>query len=195
MTSVPVCTTLSGLKSQYSRPALVHVGERGQDLEHVGQRLLGGHRLARVAHRLERPAAEVLHDDVGRGVVPGHHVVDAHDARVHELGEEPLLRVGRGERGGVAGVQQALEDDPAVADLAVARQVHPAEAAVREGAEDLVLAGDEVARPQRRGERERVPHCGQNPSVRPGRSVAAPPDRLRRTPRSTGSTPAPRRRS
>jgi hypothetical protein len=48
----------------------------------------------------------------------------------------------------VPGVEQALEHDPAVADVVVPGQVDPAEAAVREAAEHLVLPGHELARDQ-----------------------------------------------
>ena len=94
---------------------------------------------------LERLAADVLHDDVA-GALVGHEVVDLDDQRVLDLGEELLLGDGRGERVGVAGVEQALEHHPAVGDVAVPGEVDPAEAAVRDRADHLVLAADQVAR-------------------------------------------------
>ena len=103
---------------------------------------------------LERGAADVLHDDVA-GVVVGDEVVDLDDERVLDLREEALLGDGGGQRVGVAGVEQALEHDPAVGDVLVAREVDPAEAAVGEAARDLVLPGDQVTGVQlgREGER------------------------------------------
>ena len=61
------------------------------------------------------------------------------------LGEELPLGDRGLERVGVAGVEQALEHDVAVGHVAVAGEVDPAEAAVRDAADDLVLAADEIA--------------------------------------------------
>ena len=62
-----------------------------------------------------------------------------------DLGEELTLGDGRGHRVRVPGVEQSLEHDPAVADVVVPREVDPAESAVREAAENLVLPGDQFA--------------------------------------------------
>ena len=95
---------------------------------------------------LERRAADVLHHDVA-GALVRHEVVDLDDERVLDLRQELPLGDGGGERVGVAGVQQALEHDPAVGHVPVAGDVDPAETAVGECAGDLVLAADEVALP------------------------------------------------
>ena len=76
-------------------------------------------------------AADVLHDDVA-GALVRHEVVDLDDQRVLDLGEELLLGDGRREGVRVAAVEQALEHDPAVRDVAVAGEVDPAQAAVGE---------------------------------------------------------------
>ena len=154
----------------------MEVLERGQHLEDVRERLVDRERVVGavvVAHPLledllERLAADVLHDDVA-GALVGHEVVDLDDQRVLDLGEELLLGDGRGERVGVTGVEQALEHHPAVGDVAVLGEVDPAEAAVRDRADHLVLAADEVAGPAASGVNENSwPHWGQKPSVRPG---------------------------
>src|SRR4029079_15820042 len=71
-------------------------------------------------------------------------VVDADDVRVFDPGECEDLGLGHRHRLGVAGVQQALEDHPAVFDVAVDRQINPAEAAVRNATLDLVLSANQV---------------------------------------------------
>jgi hypothetical protein len=101
-------------------------------------------------HLLEGLAADVLHHDVAgllasRPVGVLHEVVDLHDVGVLDRGQELPLGHSRRHGLGVAAVEQALEHDPAVADVAVAGQVNPAEAAVGHAAEHLVLAGDQVA--------------------------------------------------
>ena len=80
-------------------------------------------------------------------------VVDLDDQRVLDLGQELLLGDGGAKRVRVAGVQQPLQHDPAVGDVAVAGQVQPAHAAVRQGPHHLVLPGDQVAGGQLGGER------------------------------------------
>ena len=148
----------------------------------TGQRVVGAavgaHPL--LEHLLERGAADVLHDDVA-GTLVGHEVVDLDDQRVLDLGEELLLGDGRGQRVGVAGVEQALEHDPAVGDVAVAGQVDPAEAAVGEGADDLVLPADEVAGLQLGREGELLAALGAEALGAPGPAVAAAADRRCRT--------------
>ena len=69
---------------------------------------------------------------------------------MHDLGQE--LPFGHRDRLrlGVAGMHQALEHHRTVVDVVVDRQVHPAQAAVRDAALDLVLSGDDVARAQLR---------------------------------------------
>ena len=62
-----------------------------------------------------------------------------------DLGEEAPLGDGGLHGVRVPGVEQALEHHPAVADVAVPGQVDPAESAVRQAAEHLVLPGDEFA--------------------------------------------------
>ena len=167
-----------GLEVAVHQPASVQVAQRGEHLDGVGQGV--GHRQGRLGpaaleHDLaQRLPADVLHDDVA-GRLPGpavlvlHEVVDPDDARVLDLGQEPPLGDRGGLRVGVPGVQQALEHHPPVADVAVAGQVDPAEAAVRQAAEHLVLAGDQLAGLQSRLERE------QGAAV-PAEAVGAPGD-------------------
>src|SRR5207244_6489950 len=57
----------------------------------------------------------------------------------------------------VSGVQQTLEDDVAVRDVAVPREIDPAEATVRDASDDFVLAADDLAGLKLRGERVRRP--------------------------------------
>ena len=93
---------------------------------------------------------------------------------VHGGQELPLRH--RGRHGvGVPGAEQALEHPPAVADVAVLGQVDPAEPAVGQAAEHLVLAADQIPRLQLRGEGERVPQLRQKPSASPGRPSLARP--------------------
>ena len=119
----------------------------------------------------------------------GDEVVDLHDQRVLDLGEELPLHDGHRERVLVAGVQQALEHHPAVGHVAVAGQVDPAQPAVGEAAGDLVLVGDQVAGLElgREGERgaalgaealgaARLPVAGRGrPARRSAGSSASPP--------------------
>ena len=101
----------------------MQVTERRQHLDGVRDRLRQRHRTAAapgvLADLLERLAAHVLHHDVpGRLPRPPvrvlDEVVDPHDVRVLDLREEAAL----GDRGRhgvrVAGVEQTLEDHPAV---------------------------------------------------------------------------------
>ncbi|MEX3650629.1 hypothetical protein ABFW11_34580, partial [Mycolicibacterium porcinum] len=55
------------------------------------------------------------------------------------------------------GLQQAFEHHPSVADVAVDRQIDPADTAVCDTALDLVLAGDQLTGLQLRREREQRP--------------------------------------
>jgi hypothetical protein len=83
-----------------------------------------------------------------------------------------LLGDGRGEGIGVTGVEQALEDDPPVGDVAVAGEVDPAQAAVGDRPGDDVLTGDEVAGLELRGEGEGVAARGAEPLGATGLPVA-----------------------
>ena len=114
-------------------------------------------------------------------------------------------------------VDQPLQHDPPVGDLAVASQVDPAETAVGEAARHLVLAGDEVPGRQLGHERERVAAAPAEALRAPGHVAPAAADRLvalaaeppllrhvgfghhrgRRVPgrhRGTSTSPTPRRR-
>ena len=75
----------------------------------------------------------------------GDDVVHLHDEGVFDAGEKLLFGLGGRDRVGVAGVEQAFEHHPSVGDVAVAGEVDPAEPAVGERADDLVLPGHEVA--------------------------------------------------
>ncbi len=81
-----------------------------------------------------------------------HEVEDLHDARVGHLGEELAFGHRHGLSLGVAEVQQALENHPAVTDIAIDGQIDPAEAAVRDAALHLVLAADQLVRAEKRPE-------------------------------------------
>ena len=107
-----------------------------------------------------------------------HEVVDPDDVGVLDLRQEPPF--GDGGRHGVrvAGVEQALEHHPAVADVAVRGQVDPAEPAVGEAAEHLVLAGHQLARLQLGSEREPGAAVRAEPFGRARPPVPAPPDGL-----------------
>ncbi len=140
--------------------AAVQVAQCLQRLDAVGAGLFHRQRVAPALRRaaavgdvLQRLAADVLHDDVtvegpGPLVEVLDEVVDPHDVGVLDLGEEAPLGDGGGHRVLVAGVQQALEDDPPVGDRAVHGEVDPAESAVRQTAHHLVLAVHHVAAAQ-----------------------------------------------
>src|SRR5881394_3269728 len=71
------------------------------------------------------------------------------------LGEKAPLRNG-GRQGRLVGrIEQALEHDPPVVDVAVLGEIDPAEATMGQTTGDFVLAPHQVARGQLRGERER----------------------------------------
>ena len=132
---------------------------------------------------LERLAAHVLHHDVpGRLPRPPvrmlHEVIDPHDIRVLDLGQELALGHGSGHRIRIAGVQQALEHHPAVADIVVPGQVDPAEPAVRQAAEHLVLPRHQVSGLQLRAEREPGAAVAAETLGHPGSPVPVPADRL-----------------
>ena len=135
----------------------------------------------RLAPQLEHVAqarpADVLHDDVA-GALVLDEVEDLDDVRVLDLREEAALRERRRHRVVVVAVEQSLQDDPAVGDVVVARQVDPAEAAVGEASDDLVLAGDEFPRRQLRDEGERRPAAAAEAFRPPLGAVATAADRL-----------------
>jgi hypothetical protein len=88
--------------------------------------------------RLQRGAADVLHDDVA-GALVGDEVCRSRQSAGARPGPGTAARRSPQQRVGVTGVEQALEDHPAVGDVAVAREIDPAEATVREAPGDLVL--------------------------------------------------------
>ena len=159
------------------------MGEGGQHLEAEGDGLLDRQRIGPVAvgpppvlqHLLEAHAVDVLHDDVAVAVVLDE-VVDLDDVGVLDLGEEAALGEGDGHGVLVAAVEQPLEDDPTLGHEVVAGEVDPAQSAVGEAADDLVLAGDEGAGASEARNENGAPQAAQNPSVRPGC-----PSRLRPT--------------
>jgi hypothetical protein len=172
-----------GLEVAEDQAPVVQVTERGHDLDQVCEGLRRRQRGGLVAvglpaaleDGLEALAADVLHDDVTRTTVR-HEIVDLDDVRVLDLGEEPLLRLCRGEGVGVTGVQQTLEDDPPVGDVLVDGQVDPAQAAMGQRADDLVLAADQVARLQFRREVELLPAVGAETRRAAGAFAAGPSD-------------------
>ena len=178
----------------------MQVAQGGQHLDRVRERVRHRHRAAggpRVDQDLlERLAADVLHHDVaGRLARPPvrvlDEVVDPHDVRVLDLGQELALGHGRGHRVRVAGVQQALEHHPAVADVVVPGQVDPAEPAVREAAEHLVLPGHQVAGLQLRAEREPGPAVPAEALGQPRAARPCPGRPAGRSRCSTACSPAP----
>ena len=136
----------------------MQIAQRRKDFQHVRDRFGDGQLVALAT--FERLPTDVLHDDVtdGFAVLVGvlDEVEDLHDRGVHHLGEEPPLghrdRLGLG----VTGMHQTLEHHRAIVDVAVERQIHPAQPAVRDAALDFVLAGDDVTRIQLRQERIRA---------------------------------------
>ena len=153
---------------------------------------------------LQRLPAHVLHHDVaGRLAGPAvgvlHEVVHADDVRVLDLGQEPPLGDRRLLGPGVAAVEQALEHDPAVAEVMVHGQVDPAEPAVGQAAEHLVLPGHQLAAAPASGRtRTGCRSSGRTPRPAPaGRpGCARPGGRTRRRiacPRRPAGWPARRR--
>jgi hypothetical protein len=67
-------------------------------------------------------------------------VVDADDVGVLDLRQELALGQRRLLRVGVPGVEHALQHDPPAREVVVGRQVEPAEAAVGQAPDHLVLA-------------------------------------------------------
>ena len=106
--------------------------------------------------------------------------MDRDDVGVAELGEELALGPCRGQRGRVVRVEDALEDHPAVVDVAVDGEVDPAEATVRERAAHLVLAGDQRSLRQRRGERVRRAVLRAEAAQQAGPPLPAAADGVRR---------------
>ncbi len=127
----------------------MQVADRRQDLEDVGDRLLDRQRIGRAVigvaatleHVVQARAVDELHHDVA-GAAVFDEVVDLHDVRMLDLGQESLF----GERGdhrvAVAAVEHPLEHDPSIGDLAVGGEIDPTEPAMGEAAGDLVLTGD-----------------------------------------------------
>src|SRR6201995_1590502 len=105
-------------------------------------------------------------------------VVDPDDVRVLHLGQELPFGHGHGHGVGVTDVEQALEHHPAVADVAVAGQVDPAQAAVGQGATPLLLPATQFARDQLGPERERGTAVAAEALGQPGPAVGAAADRL-----------------
>ena len=107
------------------------------------------------------------------------------------LGQEPAF----GQRGllgrRVAAVQQALEHHPAVAEVPVHAQVDPAEPAVGQAAEHLVLPADQLSGGQLGHERERCPAVRAVPLGQPGLPVPAPGPPGAHTSRRTACSPVP----
>jgi hypothetical protein len=176
-----------GLEVAVDVPRGVQVAERGQHLDHVGERVGDGQRAvagAGVAHLRERGPADVGHHDVvGGGTVVvdvPDEVVDRDDVGVAELGQELPLGPGGGQRGGVVRVEDALEHHPAVVDVAVDGEVDPAEAAVGQRAAHLVLAGDQRPLGQGRGERVRRAVLRAEAAQQAGAALPAAADRVGR---------------
>src|SRR5450631_601892 len=102
----------------------------------------------------------------------GDEVVDLDDKRVLDLGQELSFGDRRSQRVGVTGVEQTLQDDPAVGHVTVAREIDPAEAAVREASGDLVLPADQITGGQLGDEGEGVAALWAETFGAPGLPVA-----------------------
>jgi hypothetical protein len=85
---------------------------------------------------------------------------------------------GGGHRIVIACVQQALQDHPAIRHVVVPGQVDPAHPAVGEAADDLVLAGYQLAGLQLGFEREGGSALAAEAGGAPGSAVAPAPNRL-----------------
>lgn len=167
----------------------MQVAQRGQRLQPVRDRLLDRQRVAPAVREaalvgdvLQGLAADVLHHDVAVGgagpqVRVLDEVDDADDVRVVHLGQEAAF--GDGHRQGVLvpGVEQALEHHPLVVDPPVDRQVDPAEPAVRQAADHLVLPADQVAAAQLGRERVRGAALGAEAVRAAGPAVPVPAHR------------------
>ncbi|SKX65382.1 Uncharacterised protein [Mycobacteroides abscessus subsp. abscessus] len=144
----------------------MQIPDGGKHFEHVrdclldGQQMVGAVPVALITlagDLLERPTADVLHHDVAEPLAEVGDVLDevvdlddagvVHRSEELSLGQCDLLRLG------VRRVEQALEDDGSVGDVAVDREVDPAESTVGDGPGDLVLARDERALRESRNER------------------------------------------
>lgn len=171
----PVVQVLQGAED------LAAVGDDVPELEAAGaeqprQLLLGGE-----ADPGQGPAADVLHHDVaGRFGVAGYLVLDvgddADDVAVVQRGERAALLDGRPAGHGVAGVDQALEDDVQAGHPGVLGEVDPAVAADGEVAEHRVVPGDPVSGAQLRPERVLGPALGAEPVVGRGAAVVGDTD-------------------
>jgi hypothetical protein len=71
-----------------------------------------------------------------------------------DLGKELLLYDRYGQRIFVAGIQQALQYDPAIRDVVIFCEIDPAESAMGQAADYLVLVGYQLAGLQLWGELE-----------------------------------------
>ncbi|HEY6294157.1 MAG TPA: hypothetical protein VIX15_00700, partial [Streptosporangiaceae bacterium] len=112
------------------QPAVMQVTQGRQDLDGVGDRVLHRHRPAAAARLkqdlLERLAPDVLHHDVpgrfaGAVVRVLDEVIYPNDVGVLHRGQELALSNRRRHGIRVPGIQQALQDHPAITDVAVAR--------------------------------------------------------------------------
>ena len=161
----------------------MQVTERGQHRQQICDGIGHRQRVGQAAVVLpallelavERLAADVLHHDVARAP-PRDEVVDAHDAAVFDAREELALGDRGGDRVGVARAQQALQHDPPVGYRSVAREIDPAETAVREAAHDLVLIADEITFRQRGQVGREIERCATvaAESLDPARTIGCP---------------------
>ena len=137
-----------GLEVVVDHAARVEVVERGQDLEDVRDRDIDGQQAAvlEVAASTQRGAAHVFHDDEAAGhACVVDEVKNLHNPRVRDVREEFALGAGGVRLVRVLMGLHALQHDDAFRDDVVFRQVNPAHAAVRDDAQDFVLARNHVA--------------------------------------------------
>ena len=136
-----------------NHPAGVKVVQRLQDLQDVtdGDVHVEHPTGQAPAARPQRRAAHELHDNEPAGAARIiDEVEDLHDARVGDIRKKRplglrhrgLVRILRG--------HHSLEHHVAIGHLVIDRDIDPAQATVGDGAQDLVLAGDDVAPLQRR---------------------------------------------
>ena len=168
----------------------VQVPEGAQALQPVGDDLVQGQRLVLIGGAApvqeqfaQGLAAHVIHDDVTAGdtglrIGVLGEVDDLDDVGVLDLRQ--VLAFGRGGLVGlgVTGVEEALEHDPPVVDVAVAGEIDPAEAAVGQAAEHLVLTADHVALDEFGHEGEPGAAAAAEPLDAPGEFAPAAADLL-----------------
>src|SRR5699024_6734448 len=131
----------------------------------------------------QRLATHVLHDDettgdTGTWIGVLGEIDDLDDVGVLDLRQERPFRRRCFVCLGVTGVEQALEHDPAIVDIAITRQVDPSETTVGQTAQHLVLATDQVTLGELGAEGELGPTPATKALRAAGAAVSATADLL-----------------